>query len=153
MRKNQRTLILGVGNILLRDEGFGVHVIQAMKGSALPKGVDLLDGGTAALDILNHITDYQHLIVIDAVQGGEPPGSIYRFTPDDLTPESKLVTSVHQIDLLDVLLMAEALGCGPASVVIFGVEPKMMGVGLELSPEIQARVRHVADLALLEIEG
>lgn len=153
MQTAPRTLILGVGNILLRDEGFGVHVIKAMEGSALPKGSDLLDGGTAALDILNHITDYQRLIVIDAVRGGERPGSIYRFTPDDLTPESKLLTSVHQIDLLDVLRMADALGCMPASVVIIGVEPKAIGVGLELSPELQARVSQVAELALLEIKG
>ncbi len=139
-----RTLILGVGNILFGDEGFGVHVIRALEGSALHKGVDLLDGGTAALDLLNHIAGYQRLIVIDTVQGGEPPGSIYRFTPDDFTPERKLLTSVHQIDLIDVLQMADSPVCKPASIVIFG---------LELSPELQARVRQVVKLALLEVEG
>ncbi|MFQ6057308.1 MAG: HyaD/HybD family hydrogenase maturation endopeptidase [Anaerolineae bacterium] len=146
-----RTLILGVGNILLQDEGFGVHLVQAMEGLSLPPHVDLLDGGTAALDLLNYIADYDRLIVIDAVRGGSEPGAVYRFTPEDITPESKFITSVHQIDLLDVLGMAEQLGCRPREIIIYGVEPKEVSWGLELTPELAALVPKVVELILKEI--
>ena len=146
-------LVLGVGNILLRDEGVGVHVVRALEDRPLPADVELLDGGTAALDLLNAIADRKKVIVVDAVRGGGEPGDIYRFHPEDAPPEAAQSVSLHQVDLLETLTSAELLGCAPQEVVIFGIEPKELDWGLDLSPEVAAVVPRVIELVLTEIGG
>lgn len=146
-------LILGVGNVLLSDEGVGVHVVNAMKDRNLPHDVELFDGGTAALDLLDVLADREKVIVIDAVKGGEEPGAIYRFTPSDVTTQGQLLTSIHQISMLETLTMAEHLGCTPREVIIFGIEPKEIDWGMELSPEVTKVVPRVIELVLSELGG
>lgn len=144
-------LVLGVGNILQRDDGVGVRVIEHLRSLELPAGVEVFDGGTAALDLLNVVADRQKVIVVDAVQGGGEPGAIYRFAPNDVEVEPHPITSLHQIGLLETLAMAQHLGCSPQNVVIFGIEPKVIDWGLDLSPEVSAAVPNVAELILDEI--
>ncbi|MDA8187285.1 MAG: HyaD/HybD family hydrogenase maturation endopeptidase [Dehalococcoidales bacterium] len=143
-------LVLGVGNILQRDDGVGVRVIEHLQGAELPPCVEVFDGGTAALDLLSVVANRQRLIVVDAVQGGSEAGAIYCFTPDDVETEPHPITSVHQIGLLETLAMARHLGCSPKSIVIFGVEPKVIDWGLDLSPEVAAVVPDLARLVLEE---
>ncbi len=133
----KRTLILGIGNLILKDEGIGVHVVRALQEKKLPPEVDLVDGGTATMDLLSVIYESERIIVIDALKAGGEPGTIYRCVPEDLmeTPERPL--SLHQLGLLDVLGMSRQLG-GNAAVVIIGVEPKEMSWGFELTQELQA---------------
>jgi hydrogenase maturation protease len=89
-------LILGVGNILLGDEGVGVRVIEAMQEIDLPDTVELIDGGTASIDILEFLKNREKVIVIDAVQGGGgEPGTLYRFTPGDIKVRKPVYTSLH----------------------------------------------------------
>lgn len=147
------TLILGVGNILMSDEGVGVRVIAAMQDHSLPRGVELLDGGTASLDLLNSLSDRGRVIVVDAVQGGCEPGTLYRFSPEDVAAQERYATSVHQIGLLETLTLARFLGCAPEQVIIYGVEPGNLGYGLELSSEIAAVVPRVIELVLGEVEA
>jgi len=144
-------LILGVGNILLSDEGVGVHVIQAMQGRELPDNVELLDGGTGAFDLLDLIAHRDKIIIIDAVQGGGEPGAIYRFRPDDITLSRHPLTSAHQVNLSDALTMAKFAGCAPGDVIIYGIEPKRIDWGLELSPEVAAVVPRVIELVMKEL--
>jgi hydrogenase maturation protease len=145
-------LILGVGNILLSDEGVGVRVIEAMESLELPDDVELFDGGTASVDLLNNLADRDKVIIIDAVQGGSKPGTLYRFTPDDITVQRQNFTSIHQVGLLETLTTAKYLGCEPREVVIFGIEPKEVNWGLELSSEIRVVLPRVVELVLNEIE-
>lgn len=148
---NLPLLILGVGNILLSDEGVGVRIIEAMKEVTLPDNVELLDGGTGALDLLDVMANRDKVIIIDAVKGGGEPGAVYRFGPEDIRMQRQCFTSVHQVSLLDTLSMARLAGCSPSDIVIFGIEPRRVDWGLELSPKVAAAVPRVIELVLNEL--
>ena len=135
----------------MSDEGVGVRVVEAMEGQGLPDDIELLDGGTASVDLLNSLVDREKVIVIDAVKGGNEPGALYRFAPDDITTYGWDNTSLHQVGLLETLMMARHLGCAPREVIIFGIEPKKVDWGLELSPEVAAVVPRVTELVLIEL--
>jgi len=144
-------LILGVGNILLGDEGVGVRVIEAMQDMKLPENVELLDGGTASIDILENLKNREKVIIIDTVKGGGEPGTVYRFTPADIRVKKKMYTSLHQVGILEALTMFEYTGGTPRDITIYGIEPEKMELGLELSPEISAVIPRVIELVLAEI--
>jgi hydrogenase maturation protease len=147
----QRTVILGIGNILLSDEGIGVHVANELMQRELPPEVSVVEGGTDGFRLLNVITEADRLIVIDAVRGGDKPGTIYRFDIDDVrNSPSGFKTSVHQIGILEVIDLSGLIGKTPHTTVI-GVEPKSLEMGLELSPEIMAKVPRVIELVLEEL--
>ena len=146
------TLILGVGNILLQDEGVGVRVIEVMQRMKVPSNVELVDGGTAGLDLLDVVANRRKVIVIDAVQADNKPGTVLQFGADDFMPQGVATISLHQVGLLETLMMAKHLGCPPRQVVIFGIEPKEMGYGLELSAEVVAVVPKVIELVFAELE-
>ena len=145
-------LVLGVGNILLSDEGVGVRVVEALQWMKLPDGVEVLDGGTASMALLDSLSNRDEVIVIDAVKGNHDPGTIYRFTPADMNAQKEIVTSLHQIDLLDALSQVELLGHAPHDVVLYGIEPKELGLGLELTPEVKAALPRVIELVLSELK-
>jgi hydrogenase maturation protease len=145
-------LVLGVGNILLGDEGVGVRVVEAMQRMKLSHGVEVLDGGTASMALLDSLSNRDRVIVIDAVKGNHDPGTIYRFTPADMNAQKEIVTSLHQIDLLDALTQVEFLGRAPRDVVLYGIEPKSIGLGLELTPEVEAAIPRVIELVLSELQ-
>ena len=147
------TLVLGVGNILLSDEGVGVHVIEALKSRSMPPDVEVLDGGTASLELLNIMANRDKVIVVDAVEGGGEPGTIYSFTPDDIKYHSVTFTSLHQISLLETLTDAKYLGIAPRAVIILGIEPKKMDLGLEMTQEVAATLPRVIELVLAELEA
>ncbi len=142
---------MGVGNILLSDEGVGVRVIEAMEGRELPDNVELFDGGTASVDLLDSLANRDKVIIIDVVKGDNEPGTLYRFTPTDITLQRQNLTSLHQVGLLETLTMADYLSCAPREVVIFGIEPKEVGWSLELSPEVAQIVPRVIELVLAEL--
>lgn len=144
-------LILGIGNILLRDEGVGVHVVEALGLQELPAEVELVDGGTAGADLVDLIADRRKLIVIDAIEAGLAPGTILRLTPQDLLPDPDEMLSLHQLGLVQSLHMAEQLGCSPQDVVIIAVQPQTIRPGLELSADVQAAVPRAAAAALAEL--
>ena len=146
-------LVLGIGNILLRDEGVGVHVIEQMQKMHLPDDVELVDGGTAGADLLDVLAERRKVIVIDAVQADCEPGTVLRFTADDLVRRPDGVgMSLHELGLGEALTMTRQLGCAPEDVVVLGIKPKDIGCGLELSEEIAASVPKVVKLVLAEIE-
>ena len=153
MTKVQDILILGIGNLLLKDEGVGVHVVKKLKEMPLPANVEVLDGGTARLDLVDFIEDRKKLIVIDAVNAGEKPGTIYRLTEDNLYIKPKAITSFHEIDFLDALHMSEVMNSKPEEIVVIGIEPKDMSGGIELSPEIEERIPIIINAVLKELNG
>ena len=149
---NQKVVILGVGNILLRDEGVGIHVIHALRDSLLPPGakVEIIDGGTSP-NVLYLLDGADRLIVIDAVVGGSEPGTIYRFQANDIAVEDKRILSIHQMGLLESLEMMEHMESKPKDTVIIGVEPKEMGWGLELSSKLKQKIPQIVEVVLEEI--
>jgi hydrogenase maturation protease len=145
-------VILGIGNVILRDEGVGVHAVRELEGRDLPPRVQVIDGGTALMDLLTVIQEAERIIVIDALKGGGEAGTIYRVTPDDLMAETERALSLHQVGLLEVLGMVKQLG-GDPQVVIIGVEPKEISWGMELTPEVEARLPRVIDAVFEELRG
>jgi hydrogenase maturation protease len=150
--KHTKILILGIGNILLRDEGVGVRVIEYLQQQEIPNEVELLDGGTAGADLLEHLCGREKVIVIDAIQADYPPATIVRLTPQDLMPADVPELSLHSLNLPQTLAMAQLLGCSPKEVVIFGIQPEKVECGMELTPAIQAVVPKAAKLVLDEIQ-
>jgi hydrogenase maturation protease len=147
----KKTMVLGVGNLLLSDEGVGVHVVKRLMEMPLPPGVEVIDGGVGGLGLMGTLIGADRLIVIDAVRAGEAPGSIYRFGIEDLTkyPE-RYKMSVHEIGIVEVLHLSRLLGRIPKTTII-GVEPKSLEMGMDLSPEIHARVPRIIELVLDEL--
>lgn len=149
-----RITILGVGNILLRDEGVGVRVIEELKKCyAFPENVSLVDGGTQGLWLLATIQESDHLIVIDAVLGGGEPGSLYRLERADLPKGLRFKQSAHDSDLVEALNLCALLENGPKSVVVIGVEPlDITPFGLELSREIESQVDNLVERVINEVQ-
>jgi len=145
-------LVLGIGNILLRDEGVGVRVIERMREVDLPEGVELVDGGTAGADLLDTLAERRKVIIVDAVQADCEPGAVIRFGADDLAKPEREGISLHELGLYEALMMTERIGCAPEEVVVFGVKPKEVGYGLELTKEIEAIVPDIIELVLAEID-
>lgn len=146
----RRTLVLGIGNILLRDEGVGVRVIEAMRRLPLGEDIECIDGGTSGADLVDELADRPKVIVIDAAKGDAAPGTVFRFGADDLMQGADHALSLHEFGLLETLMAARHLGCAPREVVIFGVQPKEVHAGLELSSEVAGVLPKVIELVLAE---
>lgn len=145
--------VVGFGNILLKDEGIGIHVIQRMDSLSRKSAREylLLDGGTCPDVFFNLPEEISTLIVVDAVKGGGEPGSIYRFTPDDIEFKRATITTLHQLGLREGLRMMKDSGKYAERVIVIGVEPKEIDWGLKISPELEKKVRQVILLVEQEI--
>jgi hydrogenase maturation protease len=147
----RKVLVLGVGNLLLTDDGFGVHLVNALKDADLPENVMLVEAGTVSHQLIPLFREVDHVIVIDAVEAGDLPGSLFRFSPDDLAFRSEQLVSLHQISLIDVLRMAELTGRKPKTTVI-GVQPRdVSSWSLELSDELRSVLPRARQLVLEEL--
>lgn len=133
-------LVLGVGNILLADEGIGVRVIEAFgkRYAPLPAAVEVIDGGTAGMALIDVIAGRRHLIVVDAVAGDGPAGSVVRLAGSAVAPFLRQRLSPHQLGLLDVLAYLALVETAPETVTIIGITPQDLDLGLALSPALAA---------------
>jgi hydrogenase maturation protease len=143
-------LVVGLGNILLSDEGLGVHAVNALRDRYVfrPK-TDLLDGGTLGLDLLPYLEGRSRVLFIDAVDAGEVPGSIVAVEGDRVGHASGPRLSVHHAGLADLLFAARMQGIYPDEVCLVGMQPASMAPGLELSAVVHASM----DALLKEIIG
>ncbi|MDY0226589.1 hydrogenase maturation protease [Desulfomicrobium apsheronum] len=149
----KRLLVLGVGNLLLTDDGAGVHAVKdlALEEEWDQEKVDFLDGATFTQDIFYIFQEYERVLVLDTVKGGREPGTVYRFTEDNLRDNYQQRLSLHDIDLLDSLKMAELLGNKPELMVI-GIEPLTISEwSMELSDPVKERYPRFLEAARREI--
>jgi len=152
MKSEDKIVVLGIGNLLLKDEGVGVHLLQELEKETLPPNVELIDGGTSTLNVLPEIKGAKKIIVIDAMKAGDEPGSIYRCRPKDLIPAPDAPMSLHHIDYLQALKMAKLLGYDlEEQTVIYGVEPEEISWEIGLSPRIKGKMAKLKALVLEEI--
>lgn len=129
-------LVMGIGNLVLQDEGFGIHVIQQLqRSSTLPEWVDLLDGGCAGLHLMGYIQNYERLIVIDAALDSYPAGTVRRLRPS--FGEFPPLVTVHEIGLKDVLEALTLTGHCPDTEMIVCSVRKYDSLGTTLSPEVR----------------
>jgi len=147
------TLVMGVGNLLRGDDGFGVTVLEAVSKRAVPDHVELLDAGTSIIDLMEELNGRRKVVVIDAVRGGQAPGTLYRFSPEDVAAEAVPADSLHQVGLLDTLRLAELVDCRPDEVVIVGVQPEDTGLKIGLTEAVAAAVPRATEMVMTEISG
>lgn len=146
-----KTVILGVGNLLLTDDGVGIHAIQKLQAEySLPGGVQVVDGGTCGLDLLQFLEGVDHLIIIDAARLGKSPGSIVRLEGDQVPAYLALKTSPHEIGLPELLFTARLTDIYPQRVVVFGVQPESIETHLGLTTAVAERLDELVELAALE---
>jgi hydrogenase maturation protease len=146
-------MILGVGCILCRDEGFGVRVIEKMgREYVFPENVMLVDGGVLGINLLGVISEPKHLIVVDAIRNRGKPGDLYRLEGAAIPERIRAKNSVHQIDLLEALTLCQALDRVPETVIL-GIEPEDIDTtSIELTPVVHARVDPVIKMVLAELD-
>ncbi len=147
--KKSKVLILGIGNILMGDEGIGVEVVRALEKAALPANVKCLDGGTGGFRLLEPMQNAKKLILIDTTKDGARTGTVRRLCPRFATAYPRTLTA-HDIGLKDLLDTFYLLGDTP-EVTLFAVSiPPRQGMKIELSPELLPLVPPVAQMVLEE---
>ncbi|MBI9090316.1 MAG: HyaD/HybD family hydrogenase maturation endopeptidase [Desulfobacterium sp.] len=147
----KKLLVLGVGNILLMDEGIGVHAVHELMKETWPEDVDFIDGGTFTQDIFYLFQEYEIILVLDIVKAGKEPGTIYRLGEDDLRKDESQTLSLHDIDLLDSLSMTELMGHKP-ELHVLGIEPEKIDWDMELTPTLKKRFPHYLEITRQEVK-
>ena len=135
----RRVALLGVGNILLSDEGVGVRLIERIEaGYRLPEWVTVLDGGTCAMEMLEDLENLDLLVIADCVRTGRPPASVVVLQDDDVPAFFRTKLSPHQVGLSDVLATLHFTDRAPRRVVVVGVQPVSVDTGMELTEAVVA---------------
>lgn len=148
-----KIIIIGLGNTLLQDAGIGVHIIQELQKMNLPDNIELIDGGTAGLDLMDYMNKgVDKVIIIDAVKGGRTPGTVFRLSANEIMTTTKHIFSIHQADLVDAIKMIDLFGRKPQEIVIIGVVPDEIEWALNLSPVLQSKIPEIIRVILDEIE-
>ena len=149
--RGQRKGIIGVGNLLLGDEGVGPHCISILLRQNVPDDILLFDGGTMGYGLMDVISALDALVIVDCVNGGSVPGTIYIFDAADInTVRDNYNTSVHQVGICEILDTARLIYKAPRTTII-GVEPQKLDIGMTLSGPVSRQLDTVAKLALKEI--
>jgi hydrogenase maturation protease len=144
--------VLGLGNILLSDEGAGIKAIEELsRRFDVPDSVEIIDGGTMGLELLPYFENRSHVLIVDAVKTGKTPGTIVRI--DDPPAYFNTKTSPHQIGLSDVMGVAAILGHLPPHIVLFGIEPKRLSTDLDLSRDVAQNIHRLADMVAAELKA
>ncbi len=149
-------LVLGIGNLLLSDEGVGVRVVEALeRGFALPPRVEALDGGTSGMELMEVMALRDHLIVVDAVRTGAAPGTVVLLRDNEVPALFTQKISPHQLGLCDVLMALRLTGEFPRRLTLVGIEPASLAPGIGLTAAIERAIPPALAqvLALLAQEG
>lgn len=137
-------LVLGIGNLVMGDDGAGVRVVQELqKRYIFPPHVEIMDGGTLGLDLLPKLEGIGRLLVVDAVETGGEPGTLVRLLGEELPIALQTKVSPHQMGLKDLLAVAELMGHTPREMVLVGIQPAGIGMSAELSPHVAERLEEM----------
>lgn len=141
--------VLGIGNIILSDEGFGVRVVEYLqKNFNFPDNVSLIDGGTLGVELTHFVTGTKRLLIIDSINGGAEPGKIFHLRNDEIKNHFAQKISAHEVGIQDVLTMLELSGRKIPHVELIGAQPFSLEAGTELTPEMQKLLPVFADKAV-----
>ncbi len=149
---NKKIVIIGIGNVLLMDEGIGIHIINELEKYELPSNVEIYDGGTGGFKLIDLVQAANKVIFIDAVETGKAPGTIITFKSEDVRSKyQKRKYSLHDTDLLEVIKMVELLE-HPPEIEIVGIQPKTINYGTTLSKELKYSIPNIINTVFNEIE-
>jgi hydrogenase maturation protease len=150
----RRTLILGLGNPLRRDDGLGPRIVAELERLELPQSVSAIDGGIGGLGLLHYLEEWERVLVVDVAELGLQPGRYVRFTPREARlRETGAGFSVHDAGLGQAIDLGMALGRQLAEIVIYGLQPATMDWGQGLSPAVEAAVPDLVQAVLKEAKG
>jgi hydrogenase maturation protease len=155
MPQPKKIIVVGVGNSLLSDEGIGPKAVERLKKMGLPERVKIFDAGVSLQSILSLAEGFDKMIVIDAVKGGDAPGTIYRFTLDELeqgkTSNISFKLSLHEMDVPRAIAMERLIVELPKEIVVIGMEPQSLEPGEKLSDALEQRIEQLIERVLKEI--
>lgn len=144
--------ILGIGNVILQDEGFGVRAAEILREKYdFPPEVQIIDGGTLGAELLTFITGTEHLLVLDSINGGAAAGTLFRFENEAVTAHFQDKLSVHEVGIQDVLATLSVTGRAIPDVVVLGAQPYAVGAGVALTPAMEALLPEIERRALAEL--
>jgi hydrogenase maturation protease len=148
-----KTLIFGAGNLLLSDEGFGVHCIRHLeKNYIFPDSVELYDGGTLGIMVTHKFEEAEQIYILDVIEGEGTPGELRRFEKEDIMLDRIPVKlSPHQIGIQETLLMSELRGFCPGTVTLLGILPVSLDASDQLSAQAQERLEDVAGIIIRDL--
>ena len=150
---SKNILILGLGNILLGDEGVGVRVIEQLFSHPLPDEIEVIDGGTAGYELINFFEGKEKVIIVDAVKTDDTPGSVYKMDLSIVQEDETVQLSLHQIGLKNVFKMASMMDLNP-EVTLIGIVPKdYQDYNIGLSEEVEKAIPLAIETVLKEIES
>jgi hydrogenase maturation protease len=137
-------LVLGIGNLVMGDDGAGVRVVQELQKRYLfPPHIEIMDGGTLGLDLLPKLEGIGRLLVVDAVETGGEPGTLVQLSGEELPIALQTKVSPHQMGLKDLLAVAELMGHAPREMVLVGIQPADIGMGADLSPRVAEQLEEM----------
>ncbi len=144
-------MILGIGNLLCRDDGIGIRTVMEMQAQEEYSGIRLIDGGTSP-DLISLLDgDVDRVIIVDAMRGGGRPGDIYHLDLREENIEDGTATSLHGMGILDSLKLLKQLGQQPPQITVIGIEPADVSHGLNLSPVVEAKLPDIMRAVQKEI--
>jgi hydrogenase maturation protease len=147
-----KAIILGIGNTILSDEGVGVHAAEALRAAyTLPPGVEIIDGGTAGMELLDVLFGVDLLLVLDAVKAKRAPGTVILLTGKEVPVFFRSKLSPHQVSICDVLASLEFAGSPPKDLVLVGCEPESLELGTELTPLVAGKVPEMLAAAVAQL--
>lgn len=146
----EKLSVIGIGNILLRDDGIGIHIINELQKEKFKNNIDLIDGGTSTLDLLGYFVENDKIIIVDSLKGGHPPGTIYKITPEELGSYIKANSSLHDVQVLDIVKQANFMGHFP-KVTIIGIEPEEIFYDMDLSETLNNEIPNIINIIKEEI--
>lgn len=148
-----QVMLIGLGNILMRDEGVGVHAVRALQeGYAVPAGLEIVDGGTFGLDLLPYIEGREKVLFVDAVNFGKEPGFIKILETQEIPALFGTKGSLHHLGLMDVLAAAQLLDVAPQEICLIGIQPRTIEVGLELTEVMQDKMELLLEQILAKLQ-
>ena len=148
-----QTLVLGVGNTLMSDEGIGVHVVERLvKFYNVPEEVQVLDGGTLGMDLLYYMEGVPNLLIVDAIQANREPGYLLRLENERVPAFLSMKVSPHQIGIPDMLATASLRGTTPPNIVLWGIQPERIEIGLELSDTLNSLLETLVENVVTELK-
>ena len=147
-----KTAVMGIGNILMQDEGIGVHIIRELEKYDFNPHIALIDGGNMGMDLLPFFDEYNKMIIVDAVDFEESPGFIDTIENDDILALFTTKMSLHHLGLKDVLSYAKLLDQTPEDLCLIGIQPKKIEMEMHLSQTVTSRIDKLTQLVLEKLK-